>query len=412
MKKKITIIFCIMFIIFNFIFSSLCFVLADDDAESEQKPLKLEDFQIDTTDDVSEFWENQRNNNISIYSEDGEKISKGLSNNDKDAVTIMSSIVIRFFTFIVEWGNNIPQKAVEATDNTIDIDFFTIYSLVMGEYDFFNADFFSESGDYEDAGLNALISGEQDGKKKLSLGGQIKQNIKKFYNILRALSLAISLLVLVYIGIRMAISTLSTDKIKYRNMLFNWMASLVLLFVLHYIIIIFSYASKYALDVVKNLANITGVTNIEEIILKGMYKNAKIKIGFHLLSAFFVIGVFVYYELKFFIMYVKRFCEITFLIVIAPLITITYPIDKIKDNKAQAFSVWFKELAVKYSIQVVHALTYVIFIASAGFIAQEVPLVAGMFLLSLDKAEKIFRNVLNVKDNSFEKIKVPFIEGK
>ena len=70
---------------------------------------------------------------------------------------------------------------------------------------------------------------------------------------------------------------------------------------------------------------------------------------------------------------------------------------------------WFKELTIKYSIQIVHALTYVIFIASAGVIAQEVPLFAAFFLLALDKAEKIFRNVLNVNDNSFEKIKVPII---
>ena len=32
-----------------------------------------------------------------------------------------------------------------------------------------------------------------------------------------------------------------------------------------------------------------------------------------------------------------------FLTIIAPLVALTYPIDKINDGKAQAFNMWFKE---------------------------------------------------------------------
>lgn len=405
MKKRITIIFCIMFIIFNFIFSSINFVQADDSEES----VTLDDFKVEANGDALEFFKNQRNNNIPIYS-NGEQVgSKSLGQNNKDTNNAVVAAILRTCTFVVEWANNIPQKAVEATNNTLDLDYFTIYSLVMGEYDFFNLNFFSTSGDTEDSGIYAIIPGNQNGHNQASLGGQIKQNIKTFYYILRTLSFAISLFVLIYIGIRMAISTVTSDRVKYRKMLINWVTSVVLLFVLHFIIILFSYASQFALVLVKNLANVMGVANIEELILDGRLAYMGTTTGFHVITSFITVAIFVYYEIKFFIMYVKRFCEIAFLIVIAPLITITYPIDKIADNKAQAFSMWFKELTIKYSIQIVHALTYVIFIASAGVIAQEVPLFAAFFLLALDKAEKIFRNVLNVNDNSFEKIKVPII---
>ena len=51
-------------------------------------------------------------------------------------LTLMSVVV-----FIVEAFNNIPELIVEATDDRIDINKFTIYDLVMGHYAFFNADF-------------------------------------------------------------------------------------------------------------------------------------------------------------------------------------------------------------------------------------------------------------------------------
>lgn len=68
--------------------------------------------------------------------------------------------------------------------------------------------------------------------------GQIAINIGKYYYIIRNLSIAILLVVLLYIGIRMAISTVASDQAKYKTMLFNWFVSLALVFVLHYIIII------------------------------------------------------------------------------------------------------------------------------------------------------------------------------
>jgi len=68
--------------------------------------------------------------------------------------------------------------------------------------------------------------------------GQIANNIGKYYYIIRNLSIAILLVVLLYIGIRMAISTVASEQAKYKTMLFNWFVSLALVFVLHYIIII------------------------------------------------------------------------------------------------------------------------------------------------------------------------------
>ena len=66
----------------------------------------------------------------------------------------------------------------------------------------------------------------------------IIKNIRTYYNIMRNLSIAISLGVLLYIGIRMAISTVASEEAKYKKMLKDWAISLVLVFVLHYIMIL------------------------------------------------------------------------------------------------------------------------------------------------------------------------------
>ena len=62
----------------------------------------------------------------------------------------------------------------------------------------------------------------------------IINNISKYYWIIRNLSIAILLVILLYVGIRMAISTVASEEAKYKKMLKDWAISLVLVFVLHY----------------------------------------------------------------------------------------------------------------------------------------------------------------------------------
>ena len=105
--------------------------------------------------------------------------------------------------------------------------------------------------------------------------------------------------------------------------------------------------------------------------------------------------------------------EVHFLVIIAPLVTITYPIDKAGDNKAQAFGNLVKELIIKCSMQLIHSIVYIVFIGTVGVIAVSQPLIAIVFFMALSRAEKITRNIIGVKDEGFQKTqvleKIPFI---
>jgi len=102
-------------------------------------------------------------------------------------------------------------------------------------------------------------------------------------------------------------------------------------------------------------------------------------------------------NIKFFLMYMKRVVTVGFLIMIAPLISVGYALDKVKDNKAQTFSNWLTELSINIFIQPIHAVIYLIFMYTAGEIAKQSMVVALIFLVGLTRIEKIVLYLFNLK---------------
>ena len=107
----------------------------------------------------------------------------------------------------------------------------------------------------------------------------------------------------------------------------------------------------------------------------------------------------------FLLMYIKRMLTIGFLIVISPLITITYSIDKAKDGKAQALNTWFREFMVTVLIQPFHCIIYLIFISTVlntlGTKASLTTMILAIICMRfMWTAEGIVKNIFNLKDNS------------
>ena len=105
-------------------------------------------------------------------------------------------------------------------------------------------------------------------------------------------------------------------------------------------------------------------------------------------------------EFKFFMMYIRRTLAVAFLVIISPLISITYSIDKAGDGQAQAFQNWFKEYLINILIQPFQAMLYLVFVYSANEIAIKAPIVGIIFLFSLTRAEKIVKEIFNMRNLS------------
>ena len=91
------------------------------------------------------------------------------------------------------------------------------------------------------------------------------------------------------------------------------------------------------------------------------------------------------------IRYMKRVIYVAFLTLIAPLVALTYPIDKIKDGQAQAFNMWFREYIFNVLIQPFHLLIYSVLVGSAMELANEHMIYAIVTIGFLIPAEKLLR---------------------
>ena len=65
----------------------------------------------------------------------------------------------------------------------------------------------------------------------------LQPTVATWYKALRAIALVGLLSVLVYVGIRILISSTGQEKAKYKKMIIDWLSALCLLFVLHYIML-------------------------------------------------------------------------------------------------------------------------------------------------------------------------------
>lgn len=112
------------------------------------------------------------------------------------------------------------------------------------------------------------------------------------------------------------------------------------------------------------------------------------------------IGIIVL-TLIFLIMYIKRMITIAFLVLISPIITITYSVDKIGDGKSQALDTWMREFLQNVLIQPFHCIIYLVFISVAlnlvntdGTLASGILVIMTMFFIF--EAEKIIKNIFGI----------------
>lgn len=107
-----------------------------------------------------------------------------------------------------------------------------------------------------------------------------------------------------------------------------------------------------------------------------------------------------FYTAYFAVIYLKRLLTLTFLTLIAPLVALTYPIDKVKDSKAQAFDFWLKEYVINAMLPVIHYILYIVLIKSADSLPVDAPLYAICAMAFLVPAEKIVKQMFGINSQT------------
>ncbi len=240
---------------------------------------------------------------------------------------------------------------------------------------------------------------------------EMQARISKWYIALRTIALVGLLSVLLYIGIRIILSSSSAnDKAKYKNMLKDWIVAICILFTLHYMM-------AFMLEMTASLNHIINNNVVESSSSEtpegstGEYKTDKLMNAVRegvgdsyedasalntasytimYLALVILTGVFT-------VQYLKRVIYMAFLTMIAPMIALTYPLDKIKDSKAQAFSFWLREYIFNCLIQPVHFLLYTLLISNVGDFATNNIIYSVVALGFLVPAEKLIKEMFGMK---------------
>ena len=247
-------------------------------------------------------------------------------------------------------------------------------------------------------------NGEAMNSKSVAIA--LHSTIANWYVALRNLAIVALLSVLLYVGIRMLISSVASDKAKYKQMLIDWIVALCILFFLHYImsfiltitdIITEGISSSSSIVVQINGGNVdTFKTNLTGVVrIQVQYKD----LGIRMIYLIFYLAL-VIYTVMFTWTYIKRAITMAFLTLMAPLVAITYPIDKISDGKAQAFNIWLKEYIFNALLQTFHLIIYTIFLGSASQIAANNPVFAILFLAFIIPSEKLLRKMFGFDKSS------------
>lgn len=308
---------------------------------------------------------------------------KGILNWFIGIVSYLIRMVVIGWTAIIESLVNTIMEWTTGEEASL-----TIEKLVNNQVPFLDVNFFNFS----------MAGGEEI--QTDSIVYIIRENISVWYYIIRNISIIGLLITLLYIGIRMAFSTIGEQRAKYKELLISWVTSFIIVFFIHYVMIIILNINSSLIELIHLTLN-----GAEESLYDSVKSAAyaiPASIGW---TGLIMYVALIYLLVKFLFMYFKRFLVVGILTFMAPILGVTYAIDKIKDNKSQSLSNWLKEYTFNVLIQSVHALLYTLCISLAFNIMGTS--IQGCFIAILLvnfvlKAEVIFKNIFGIKSGSLK----------
>lgn len=383
--KKVVVVLTLIIILFNFIFCNSVYAEGAESLSGESKMVNI--LAVDNATPENGFVQQELEGDTEENENFGAAIMGAVVGLLAGAINLLA------FQFDLIMG----QLTFSTEEGKLNY-FFSIERAVFNRIPLFNINFF-EMGDTYKVGVEGENQVEIESSAEVNA---IKDRVAKMFRIIQIIATGLSLVVLLYIGIRMALSTLSDDKAKYKKMLIGWVESVVILFLLEYIMVAVIMFGEmltnlfYDLEI-QLLSTAASDESFELIIRERIWTALFDSSGLDYAMNTVMYICLLFLQLKYFWTYLKRVLMVGFLIMIAPLITVTYGIDKAGDGKAQAFSIWMKEFVVNVLIQPLHALIYLIFVLSAGEIAKVSPIIALAFIMAMGVVERMVKIIFDLK---------------
>ncbi len=279
---------------------------------------------------------------------------------------------------VEKYGDEELKKAVESGDNVMNITLtnitFSPKLIFENQIPAFDVNFFRNKDDYKE--------------KKKNIAYQLRNIVATWYVALRNIALVLMLLVLVITGIKIMISSVASDKAKYKQLLVDWVVAICLLVFLHYIMV-------FSVNMVELITDMFSDNGVQDRLMNLSRMKASNLVSVR--DRFYwslIYVVLIIYTLIFVWQYLKRVVKLAFLTLFAPIMAASYPIDKMSDGKAQGFNKWLKDYIYTLMIQPLHLLLYTILISSVQALTEANPIYTLVALGSFIPIEKMLRDYL------------------
>lgn len=256
---------------------------------------------------------------------------------------------------------------------------------------------------FNDLNITKINFFDMDKNSAGEISSEFRTNVAIWYYALRNLAIIILLCILIYVGIRMAISTVASEKAMYKNMFKDWVVSFILVFFMHYIIVVTIQANNSLVEIMRPKGSASLSSDyMNTLFINAIGVNTENVIEISAVKSWasaLIYAMMVFFTLAFLWTYVKRMITLAFLIIISPLVTVTYAIDKMGDGKSQALNTWLKEFVYNILLQPFQCVIYLAIMkttiqklaeseASIGRAA-----LAIMCMMFVFSAEKIIRRI-------------------
>ena len=259
-------------------------------------------------------------------------------------------------------GSETPDDpSVEEVDGgTMKI--YTIEDLFFNRIPLLDANFFTETA----------------GGKEIKKGSAIEiiRNVVKIWYIsFRNVAIVVIAIVIIFAGLRMAISTVAEDKANYKKMLVNWTKALVIVLMIHIIMYAVQYFNSRMLEILQDSLTNKYSSQIDPDTGKpmsntGQVYNTIVKRAFDVRYKIGIPGAIMYlvltiFFIRFCFIYVRRYAGIIILTILSPLVAIKQAILSLNGKNSNEFGRWLGDYITTTFLQSIHALVFLTLITSA-----------------------------------------------
>lgn len=194
---------------------------------------------------------------------------------------------------------------------------------------------------------------------------KIRTNTAVWYYAIRTMAISI-VAILFFINLVRAVSknTSVEQKAVAKESIKDWIVSFVLVMFMHIIIIFVFNLNDEILKVIEKVTYTMTMSDYRGFVdaLENAVFDSNLVLG---VASLIVYALLNFQTLKYILFYIQRMLTLVLLIMISPIIPITYSLDKMRGGTGSSLNSWLKELIFNVFIQTLHAIVYAALVSVA-----------------------------------------------